>query len=172
MWALRPLVAKRHSFQTGTLRYFAVRFAEASTFTKSLEVGDSADGLLLYCLPSRRAEAEQLMELAQENARDQLEVLVAIPQEVSGLRESVRELELLQWVQANTPELQGDAVARRELRSRLAVVEGHCTQEIQQLFSPDELRSRATQWFQKFGFRGTTLPKMFTQNVVFDLHTE
>ncbi len=147
MWALRPLVAKRHSFQTGTLRYFAVRFAEASTFTTSLEVGDGADGLLLYCLPGGRAEAEQLMELAQENARDQLEVLVAIPQEVGGLRESVRELELLQWVQANTPELQGDAVARRELRSRLAVVEGRSAQEIQHLFSPDELRSRATQWF-------------------------
>ena len=148
LWALRPLVAKRHSFQTGTLRYFAVRFAEASTFARSLDVGaDGADGLLLYCLPGGRAETEQLMELAQQNAREQLEVLVAIPQEVSGVRETVRELELLQWVQANTPELHGDAVARRELRSRIAATEARGTQEIQQLFSPDELRSRSTQWF-------------------------
>ena len=33
LWAPRPLVAKRHSFKTGTLRYFSVRFADGLTLT-------------------------------------------------------------------------------------------------------------------------------------------
>src|SRR5205085_616959 len=84
LWSPRPLVAKRHSFQTGTLRYFMVRFADVSNFSKSLEVPAEADGLLLYCLPGSKSECAQLARLAQDSkVREQQEVLVAVPREVS-----------------------------------------------------------------------------------------
>jgi len=148
LWSPRPLVAKRHSFQTGTLRYFSVRFSDVASFSKSLEVPVDADGLLLYCLPSSKSDFENLVELAQgSKVREQLEVLIAIPREVNALREAIRELELLQWVQNNTPALQGDPVARRELRSRLAAVEDRIGVEIQHLFSPDGHTGLHTLWF-------------------------
>lgn len=148
LWSPRPLVAKRHSFQTGTLRYFSVRFSDVASFSKSLEVPADADGLLLYCLPSNKSDFENLVELAQSSkVREQLEVLIAIPREVNALREAIRELELLQWVRNNTPALQGDAVARRELRSRLAAVEDRIGVELQRLFSPDRQAGQNTLWF-------------------------
>lgn len=150
LWSPRPLVAKRHSFQTGTLRYFAVRFADLSSFSKSLDVPPEADGLLLYCLPGNKSECEQLARLAEDSkARDQHEVLIAVPREVSALREAVRDLELLHWVQNNTPALQSDAVARREIRARLASIQSRTAAEIQRLFSPDEQTAKNTVWFNR-----------------------
>jgi hypothetical protein len=150
LWSPRPLVAKRHSFQTGTLRYFGVRFADLTNFSRCLEPDEDADGLLIYALPNSRAEVEELAALAADSGvRERLDVLVAIPAEVEALREAVRELELLRWVHANTPELLGDAVAKREVRARLAAAEERVTAETRRLFSPGEMTGRATQWFHR-----------------------
>jgi hypothetical protein len=148
LWAPRPLVAKGHSFRTGTLRYFSVRFADAATLGKSLTVEDGADGLLLYCLPLNGTEQQTLIELATNNVLlEKPEVLVAIPQEVSALHDAIRDLEALRYVQAHTRELEADAVARRELRARISAAESRVSGEVQRLFSPEEQTARNTQWF-------------------------
>ena len=80
---------------------------------------DDADGLVLYALPTSELEAEQLVEKANEvsvSARE--DVLIAIPQSIGFLRDAVLELWCLGWVEENTPELAGDATARRELWAR------------------------------------------------------
>ena len=148
LWAPRPLVAKGHSFKTGTLRYFSVRFADAATLGKSLEPEDGADGLLLYCLPLNASEHQTLIELTSNNLlQEKPEVLVAIPLEVNALHEAIRELEALRYVQANTRELEADAVGRRELRARISVAESRVSTEVQRLFSPEENTARSTRWF-------------------------
>ena len=63
-WRPRPVVAKRHSYLKGTLRYFEVRFADASTFSKHLLPSNDADGILIYCLPANKAEYADLADLA------------------------------------------------------------------------------------------------------------
>src|SRR5207253_1343991 len=47
----RPMVARHHSFRTGTLRIFEVRYADAQNFSDVLNkpLGE-ADGLILYGL--------------------------------------------------------------------------------------------------------------------------
>jgi hypothetical protein len=146
----RPLVAKSHSFETGTLRYFAVRFAGISEFSQATEPDTDADGLLVYCVPATQAEQEQLVELAQGSAvRERPDILVVVPRQVDALRDAVRELELLRWVEKETPELQGDAVARRELRGRVSAAESHVAQENQTLFAPGESSARRTTWFHR-----------------------
>ena len=147
-WRPRPIVAKRHSYQTGTLRYFEVRFADAASFSRHLSPATDADGVLIYCLPATKAESRDLATLAvgtEISARQ--DVLIAIPGESLSLRDAVRQLELLRWVQNNTPELQTDAVARRELRSMLSIAERTVTAEIQRLFAPGETKNQGTQWF-------------------------
>jgi Arc/MetJ-type ribon-helix-helix transcriptional regulator len=148
LWAPRPLVAKRHSFKTGTLRYFTVRFADTPTLSKSLDVEPGADGLLLYCLPLTSSERETLVDLASNALlQEKPEVLVAIPQEVNALHDAVRDLEALRYVQAHTRELEADAVARRELRARISAAESRVSTEVQRLFSPEEQTARETAWF-------------------------
>ncbi len=147
LWAPRPLVAKGHSFRTGTLRYFSVRFADAATLGKSLTVDEGADGLLLYCLPLNAVEQQTLIDLASSLLQDKPEVLVAIPQEVNALHDAIRDLEALRYVQAHTRELEADAVARRELRARISAAESRVSLEVQRLFSPEEQTAGKTQWF-------------------------
>lgn len=147
-WRPRPIVAKRHSYKTGTLRYFEVRFADAASFSRHLSPSVDADGILIYCLPATKSEARDLAALATDsNIRERLDVLIAIPKESQPLRDAVRQLELLRWVQNNTPELQTDAVARRELRSMLSIAERSVTSEVQRLFAPGETKNQGTQWF-------------------------
>lgn len=150
LWVPRPLVAKRHSFAFGTLRYFLVRFADAIEFSKALLPDPDADGIVLYCLPNSQGELQHLTDLAKSSTvRERLDVVVAVPRDVESLRESVRELELLRWVETNTPELAGDAVARREIRARLTIAAERVEHQIRSLFSPDEVTARRTAWFHR-----------------------
>jgi hypothetical protein len=147
-YAARPLVAKRHSFSTGTLRYFKIRFADIATFSRMLERDADADGNVLYVLPGTSGEYQELTRLAMNSeARDRVDVLVAIPRNVEPLAASFRELELLKWVESNTPALQADAVARKELRARLQAAEKALEFELDQLFSP--AASSATAWYHR-----------------------
>src|SRR5258708_6029835 len=147
-YSARPLVAKRHSFSTGTLRYFRIRFADVSTFSSRLENDSDSDGIVLYALPNGPAEYQELAKLAMKlEARDRVDVVVAVPKNVEALSASFRELELLKWVEANTPALQGDAVARRELHSRLQAAENVLETELSHLFSP--AASSETTWYHR-----------------------
>jgi len=142
----RPMIAKRHSYLTGTLRYFDVTFSDISTFTRSLKPSEDADGLLVFCLPADSLDFENLEKLAIERSRECPELVIALPRDVESLSETIRQMELLHWVEANTPELQSDAVARREIRGRLAWMGNRLAAEIQRLFHPGEQAAQSTRW--------------------------
>ena len=132
----RPLIARRHLFVTGTLRYFAVRYTDLEGFDVDLQMpADEADGLVLYALPASELEAEQLVAKATEAlAADREDVLIAIPQSIDSLRDAVLELWCLEWVEENTPELTGDATARRELGARRGEAEREVSEQLTSLF--------------------------------------
>ena len=147
-WRPRPFVAKRHSYRTGTLRYFDTVFADLSSLTSILNDRREADAVLVYGLAADTLQRDELMALARSSAvRDRLDVVVAVPDDSTSLADAIRQLELLRWVQAHTPELQSDAVARREVRSRITEAESRIAREAKRLFAPDEGRGSATRWF-------------------------
>ena len=138
----QPLVARRHLFVTGTLRYFAVRYTDPERFDEDLQMpsddtdgSDDADGLVLYALPTSEVEAKQLVKKATKAfVRARKEVLIAIPQSIGSLRDAVLELWCLGWVEENTPELFGDATARRELWARRIEAEREVFKQLPSLF--------------------------------------
>ena len=132
----QPLIARRHLFVTGTLRYFVVRYTDLEGFDADLHKSyDDADGLVLYALPASALEIEQLTKKATEaSVADREEVLIAIPQSIGFLREVVLELWCLGWVEDNTPELAGDATARRELWARRTETEREVSEQLTSLF--------------------------------------
>ena len=132
----QPLIARRHLFVTGTLRYFAVRYTDLEGFDADLQMpSDDTDGLVLYTLPASELEAEQLVKKATEaSVADREEVLIAIPQSIGFLRDAVLELWCLGWVEENTPELAGDGTARRELWSRRTEAEREVSEQLTSLF--------------------------------------
>ena len=132
----QPLIARRHLFVTGTLRYFTVRYTDLEEFDTDLLPSDDTDGLVLYTLPASELEAEQLLKKATKaSVADREDVLIAIPQSIGFLRDAVLELWCLGWVEENTPELAGDATARRELWARRTEAEREVSEQLTSLFS-------------------------------------
>lgn len=135
----RPLVARQHLSEKGTLRYFAVRYTDVENFDADLRepLGD-ADGLVLYTLPANEHEVTQLAEKTREiNIINRKEVLIAIPRSIGLLRDAVTELAYLHWVMENTPELEGDKVARLELSARLAEAEREASNRLSTIFGKE-----------------------------------
>ncbi len=135
-----PLVARRHYFQTGTLRYFEPCYADRGGLQADLFRGvltadpGEADGRVVYCLPrdaDDRATMRDLLATSSETP-----VVVALPQDVFDLRELCHELTCLRWVAAHTPELEADRTARRELQARQAIAEQNLQSHLAWVFSP------------------------------------
>ena len=145
----RPLIARRHLFKKGTLRYFAVRYTDIENFDANLNepLGD-ADGLVLYTLPAGEHEVNQFVEKANgEDAIAREEVLIAIPDSTHFLRDTVTELACLRWISENTPELEGDATARRELSIRWVEAERDVSEQLVVIFGGDS--EAPCRWFHK-----------------------
>ena len=132
----QSLIARRHLFVTGTLRYFAVRYTDLEGFDADLQMSsDDTDGLVLYTLPASELEAEQLIKKATEaSVADREEVLIAIPKSIGFLRDAVLELWCLGWIEENTPGLAGDGTARRELWARRTEAEREISDQLTTLF--------------------------------------
>ncbi len=145
----RPLVARRHYLQTGTLRYFEACYAGAEELSGLLhhDLGE-ADGRVVYCLPLS-AEDRQRMDVTLRSPLEATApgVIAALPTGVIDLREWCHELASLQWFWHHTPELQTDPVARRELRARLTSAENGLKTHLEVLFRPGVGEADRCRWF-------------------------
>jgi hypothetical protein len=151
----RPLVAKRHYSQKGTLRFFDVRYASAADFeARTNEPLAEADGRILYAIALNDEEIKELVSRARSERLHQLsQILIAVPPQPANLRDAVTEVACLRWVKDNTPGLEADRVASRELQSRLAEAENRVREwlEILQGASAAENESSAENclWFYR-----------------------
>ena len=146
----RPLIARRHSYQTGTLRYFDVQYVDASSRNQiALNPGSGASGSILLCLPLNFADVEAFIQWAQQPPLSQrMDIVVGIAERTARLAELLQELRCLHWVEDHTPELSGDLVARRELRARLAAVEVLIHNELERAVSLHSLgEATKGRWF-------------------------
>jgi len=146
----RPLVARRHSYQTGTIRCFEVRYVDQQTRDHlPLQPGPGASGLLLICLSTNYAEAEAFARWAVESpVGTRADIVVCIAERIGRLAELVGELRCLQWVRENTPELRDDPVARREVRTRAGMLETLIRNELELTLSTNGLtHPTGSRWF-------------------------
>lgn len=129
---LQPVLAKRHHHKTGALRWFEVdisALAHGVERVKAFQPKQGATGLFLLLMNSdgeTDAKSRKLWRGAAEAATT-YPVAVGKIRENFLLREQARELIALETVRTERSELQGDAVARREISARIA----HLTGEIE-----------------------------------------
>lgn len=150
----RPIVARRHMFETGTFRYFDLRYVEVTAFDDSMpEVDRNADGALFLVVEPDAAtrsrflhQIKQPMSWATAGAKP---VLVAVPRHVGRLLELGGELAALEWVQTHTPGLHDDLVAQREVIARITDAERQLRGEVAKLLGG----SVACDWLTKDGAR-------------------
>lgn len=112
-YPLTPIVAQRHSYRTGTLRYFERHYLDQTTELVTLVSNQrDCDGVLVYWLgeappapvPTHTAEGKPLVVIAAVN--------------LPLLRQRAQEYRALVQIQHRESALQSDKVALREVRHR------------------------------------------------------
>lgn len=148
----RPLVARRHSYDSGTVRYFEVRYADKHTDREDLlRQPNEASGIVVLCLPLTTADEREFVDWAQSaSLQSRGDVVIGIAHPVPRLTELLHELRALQWVYEHTPELRDDTVARQEWRARVSAVEALVQQYLDEAFGPHQLARPATcHWYHR-----------------------
>lgn len=152
----RPLVARRHSFETGALRYFTVEYVDSPNSVAShlARPDTDSDGKVLVCLAESPRIGEEFRTLACQG-QNSTNVLFAIPQLIGELRAIVTELGALKWAWDNTPGLRDDRVSRREISLRITEADQMLQRNLDGLLDPrDEPVGSGCLWFH----RGEAVP--------------
>ena len=139
-----PLVARRHLFQTGTLRFFDVQFFDAPRLIlgEVVNLSSEGDGIVILTLPRTEREADDLRGqqgiegLAIERLGAGKPVVLVIPESSALLSRLARELAASQIVWTSTSELQSDPAARTELSGRIEELEQQLAAEVGRAFDP------------------------------------
>ena len=123
----RPMVAKRHYHATGALRWFDVDVAPLSSLEEvvsSYTPRHGAIGCFLLAIPTEGESAEDAAAYCHEAAKlgSKWDTVIGLSPNAWGIPSLVIELEALETVSEDHPELQGDRVARREVEARIGAI--------------------------------------------------
>lgn len=143
LMGLHPVVAKRHYHETGTMRWMNLSLSkldEAERLAEKYTPAKGEFGLFALALPGRGVGAKGAQRRARECSRlSPWPVLVGIPRNHARIEELGAELMALEAVK-DRHELQGDAVARREVHARLGAVKANLEEQLQAAVT-------SAQWF-------------------------
>lgn len=141
---LRPILAKKYYFETGTPRWYDAELVELSHDgipSKTLTPSLGSAGKFVLVLPSLELTPSEAKATLQEPARkidSNLPVVTGFPKNYETVRALGRELAATADVQRDSPELEGDAAARREMQARLSALHAKLEEELRIAFASAE----------------------------------
>ncbi|MDP2759636.1 MAG: ATP-binding protein [Sideroxyarcus sp.] len=134
LMGLHPVVAKRHYHETGTMRWMNLSLSQledAERLAQKYIPSQGEFGLFALALPDRGVSHKAAQSRARASSRrSPWPVLIGIPKNHARIEELSAELVALETVK-DRHELQGDAVARREVHARLASVRANLEEQLQ-----------------------------------------
>ena len=136
---LQPMVAKRHYHDSGAMRWYDVAIAplvEVRDHPENYRPKAGGSGTFVLAVPTlnETVESAQLCARQAVEGVEDWDLVVGLSQEAWSLSSLVRELLATEMVREESPELQGDRVARRELDARLANLRGYIESELARAF--------------------------------------
>ena len=153
---LQPVVAKRHYHETGALRWFDVAIAplaevQASAVDYCPQQG--AVGTFLLAVPTQGESANVASYIAQSivNETHDGDLVIGLPRGAWNFTSLAQELLAIEQVRADSPQLQGDRIARREVEARIATLRGYMQSELSRALdsalwhTKDQLSAQFTQ---------------------------
>lgn len=149
----RPIVARRHYVETGNLRHFDLLYVKASDFVSAVKdwKPDYADGAVFVPLCQSKAQRSAVIETVKKlrlKGRD--DILIAVPDPLSGFSGLVREIRRWEWIGKNVDELNGDKHGREEVSRQLAAATSVLLNRTNQVLDVRSFRSgQNIQWFHK-----------------------
>lgn len=146
--AIAPIVARRHSYETGTLRFFDVRPCRLVSLEAEITRGPAqGDGLLLLCLVADSVEFAQAESWLLGHLDTHPNVIVGLSRETELLHDAALAVECLLWVKDETPELRNDRVAEREVEERLQEATEAFEAEWGRLLRPQNTAHAENSWY-------------------------
>ena len=132
------VVAKRHSINNGSLRFFDTLYVDNPNDIKNIQLNSKsgAVGTIVVCLttlPKWRNWFESEAKVVSSNNKT---LIFAIPSDITDLIDALLEIRRLKWVETNVAELRDDRVARREVAVRLATAEQSVSQHKYRILDP------------------------------------
>lgn len=111
---LNPCIAQRHSYKTGTLRYFERCYVDTYKDLVTLKASNpESTGVIVYWLDSNLPEKCPMYTV------DEKPLILLRGTSVDRIDAMSREYAALTVIETSAPQLQSDGVARREVRQRL-----------------------------------------------------
>ena len=143
----QPVVAKRHYHETGALRWFdvvVVPLAEVEQAAAEYSPLQGAIGAFFLTIPTNNETEAAAQEICRRSARhgSGCDVVVGISQRAWGIPALAVELAALERVRDETPELQGDRVARIEVEARISALQGQLESDLARAFD-------SVSWFHR-----------------------
>jgi energy-coupling factor transporter ATP-binding protein EcfA2 len=134
---LQPVLAKRHYYQTGTMRWFQTELSLLDQVDKLIAKPTDAAGRFILVIPDgveSRREALSLCRTLSERGSDKL-LGIGFPRQTVRITDLGKELGALEAVRHGRPELEGDNVARKEIAARIAAISAELEQELRAAFT-------------------------------------
>ena len=136
---LQPMVAKRHYHETGAMRWYDMAIAPLAAVKASPEAyrpKPGGVGTFVLAVPTLNEAVETAQISARQAAEDlqDWDLVVGLSQEAWNFTSLARELLATERVRDESPELQGDRVARREVEARIAGLRGYIESELGRAF--------------------------------------
>ena len=152
----RPMVAKRHYHATGALRWFDVRVAPLSSLEETVRAykpRHGAIGCFLLAIPTEGESAEKAGRLCREAAKlaSNWDTIIGLSPGAWSIPDLVTELEALERVSEDHPELQGDRVARTEVVARIGAIRERLESDLARAYD-------SASWYRK-GTRASKLTR-------------
>lgn len=143
---LQPILAKRHYHATGALRWFDIDIAplsDGADRVRRYHPQNGATGLFLLLIATQSETSTKARKLWEQAASAIADVPVAVGWSRDGytIRELAQELLALEAVRAERVELNGDAVARREVNARIARAASDLEERVRQAFLSAEWKA-------------------------------
>ncbi len=136
---LRPIVAKRHYHETGAMRWYDMAIAaledvKANPGTYCPKPGGA--GTFVLAVPALNEPVETVQQSARKAATQAhgWDLVVGLSQEFGNFMSMARELLATERVRDDSPELQGDRVARREVEARIVSLRSYFESELGRAF--------------------------------------
>ena len=158
---LQPIVAKRHYHETGAMRWYDVAIAPLENVQSNPEgyqPRPGGAGTFVLAVPTHNEPVETARLSASQAVCgvDSWDLVIGLSPESWSFSSLARELVATERVRDESPELQGDRVARREVEARLASLRGYVEGELSRAFDHADwyTRDRQGQRFTQAGLNG------------------
>lgn len=130
-YPLKHIVSQRHSYQTGTFRYFEQRFLDSYQDLENIECKlEDSDGIICYWIDKPRDVNKKIPSKTRGNKP----IVFITSSKTKTLKIACCEYIALKNVEKNASQLYHDGVARREVRQRLSIAKNFLDNSITQVF--------------------------------------